>query len=79
MIIKLSEKEYSVLKGVDLSEMGDAITFHDKEMTFETSDIRLLQILLNEEIVTNGMIDQNEVSKYGRELYDLYDSILDQL
>ena len=77
-MIKLDKKSYGLLKSIDLSEMGDHISFNDAELSFETDNLRLLQIILNEEIVTKGMKNQNEVTEYGRALYALYDAILDQ-
>ena len=77
-MIKLDKKSYDLLRSIDLSEMEGIITFNDDDMSFETEDLRLLQIILNEEIVTKGMKDQNEVTEHGRALYALYDAILDQ-
>lgn len=45
----------------------------------ETDDLRLLLILLNEEISSYGMTDdQQDVNDYGRALYALYDELYAQ-
>jgi hypothetical protein len=75
----LSKENYQTLKGVDLSEMGNSLIFHDANRTIETSDRRLLLIILNEEIASKGMDEaQDNVNEYGRRLYDLYDELLPQ-
>lgn len=77
-MFKLSKKNYDLLKSIDLSEMGESITFYDDVLSFETSDIKLLLVILNEEIVTKGLGDKYDPTEHGRELYALYDAILEQ-
>ena len=77
--IKLKKQSYDLLKAVDLSEMGNNVKFYDDDLSFETSDIKLLLVILNEEIVTKGLDDSYDPTERGRELYTLYDMILDQI
>lgn len=77
-MFKLSKKNYDLLKTVDLSEMGDNIKFYDDELSLETSDIKLLLVILNEEIVTKGLDAGYDPTELGRNLYALYDAILMQ-
>lgn len=78
MKYKLSRKNYILLRTIDFSEMGDTVTFDDEEASVSTNNIVLLQIIITEEIVGTGMDDaQNECNERGRELYDLYDELLD--
>lgn len=77
-MFKLSKKNYDLLKTVDFSEMGENIKFYDDELSFETGDIKLLLVILNEEIVTTGLDDDYNPTEHGRELYALYDAILAQ-
>ena len=73
----LSQKSYDLLKTIDFSEMGDTVAFDDENKTVMTDNLRLLQIIINEEIVATGMDDaQNECTERGWELYRLYDEIL---
>lgn len=80
MLIKLNKKNYDLLKSIDFSPFDFKISFHDDNLTFDTDDVLSLQIALNYEISLNGMTDdQMECTEYGRELYALYDVILDQV
>lgn len=54
-------------------EIDDSIEFN-----IETKDIREVQLLINDEIVLNGMDNQDTVNKLGLKLYKLYDEILYQ-
>lgn len=77
---KLSKEYYDLLKSIDFSSFEFKITFNDDSLTFDTDDVFALQIALNYEISLNGMTDdQMECTEYGRELYALYDVILDQI
>ena len=76
--LRFNEDNYNVLKRVDFSEMKDDIVFDDEKKEVELSNLELFQIILNEEIVCNGMNDQSEVNEYGRALYSIYDEMLDQ-
>ena len=76
---QLDAAKYKLLRSVDFSELGEDIIFYDDVCSFETNNIRLLQIILNEEIACKGMTaDQQYASEYGWQLYDLYDEILTQ-
>ena len=76
------------MKKIDFSEMENALQFDDKSKTVTVFDYdnpskiinngTLLLAILNENIVTEGMDQQDTVNEYGKELYSLYDSILDQ-
>lgn len=78
---KLSKENYALLKGCHLAELWDVtdnliLQFNDEECSFETNNVRELQILLNYEISLYGMTDdQMECTEYGRALYALYDEI----
>ncbi len=73
---KLSQFNYELLKTIDLSEMNESIKFNDADKTIETNNVRLLQIILTEEIATRGMQKgQEQCNDYGRQLYSLYDEI----
>ncbi|MGN1029186.1 MAG: hypothetical protein ACI4P7_03775 [Bacilli bacterium] len=54
-------------------EIDDSIEFN-----IETKDIREVQLLINDEIVLNGMDNQDTVNKLGLKLYKLYDEIVYQ-
>lgn len=59
--------------------MGSHILLDSKANCVETDNLRLLLILLNEEISSNGMTDdQQDVNNYGRTLYVLYDELYSQ-
>lgn len=73
----LSPSRFQLLKKIDLSEMGSSVLLDDKTCTVQTDDLRLLQIILTEEITTKGLTDDQEnVTEHGRELEALYDEIL---
>lgn len=80
---KLSKKNYDLLKSIDFSSFESlevSLKFNDKDLTFETDDIMMLQIALNYEISLNGLTkDQEECTEYGRKLYALYDEIYYQI
>lgn len=78
---KLSSEEYEVFKTIKyLEEMGDNIIFNDEKCEFSTNDIGEVEDLMNEYISLYGMDeDQNKCTEYGRKLYGVYDSILDQI
>lgn len=73
----LSPSHFQLLREIDLSEMGSSVLLDDKTCTVQTDDLRLLQIILTEEITTKGLTDDQEnVTEHGRELEALYDEIL---
>ena len=72
----LSPSAFSVLQKLNLQEMGSHILLDPDVNRVETDDLRLLLILLNEEISSYGMTDdQQDVNDYGRTLYTLYDEL----
>ena len=72
----LSKKSYDLLRNIDLSEMGNSIRFNNDNCFFETDNVRLLEIILTEEIAVKGMKKgQEECNEYGRAIYGLYDEI----
>lgn len=74
----LSPSSFQLLEEIDFSEMGDSVSFDKKTHTVKTSNLRLLQIILTEEINTKGLTDdQQEATQHGRKLEALYDEILD--
>ena len=74
----LSPSYFQLLKEIDFSEIGDSVSFDEKTHTVKTSNLRLLQIILTEEINTKGLTDdQQEATPHGHELEALYDEILD--
>ena len=77
MKIRLSKEQYNLLKKIDLSEIENDILLNDpNEIDLPEDKIRLLRIIITEEIDVNGLSDdQNEVTPYGRSLYDLHDTI----
>lgn len=75
----LSAENFATLQKVDLTELEGHIRLHEAKKAVETDAIRLLLILLNEEISLAGMSDdQQEVNSYGRALYALYDDLFFQ-
>ena len=73
----LSPSSFRLLKEIDLSEMESSVVLDGKTCKVKTSNLWLLQTILNEEIVTKGLTpDQQNVTPYGRELEGLYDEIL---
>ncbi len=81
MIIKLNSEMSKLL----LEEVEDAqsLVLSQKEIDsdikeLEVSDIKELQLLVNDEIVYRGLEHQKTVNKLGKKLYRLYDEILHQ-
>ena len=63
---------------MNLSELGSAISLDESTNTVQTENLRLLQIILTEEITTIGLTPhQKNITQYGKELEALYDEILD--
>lgn len=81
MIIKLNNEMSKLL----LEEVEDAqsLIFSQREIDsdskeLEVSDIKELQLLVNDEIVYRGLDYQETVNDFGKKLYKLYDEILHQ-
>ena len=73
----LSPSSFQLLKEIDLSEMKSSVVLDEKTCKVKTSNLWLLQTILNEEIVTKGLTpDQQNVTPHGRELEGMYDEIL---
>lgn len=74
----LSSEHFQLLRKIDLSEMGTAVSLNEATCTVQTDNLRLLQIILTEEITTKGLTpDQQNVTPHGKVLEALYDEILD--
>ena len=77
---KLSDKSFQMINSIDFSEMGSSFRIIEAEKAVETTNVRLMQIIIDEEITAKGRDDdQNLCTEYGRKLYTLYDEILDQI
>lgn len=81
MIIKLNNDMSKLL----LEEVEDASalvknkkSIDSDTIEFEISDIKELQLLINDEIVYRGLDKQETVNDLGKKLYALYDEILYQ-
>lgn len=81
MLIKLKNDMFQLL----LKEVEGARTLITTKRTIssdmvelEISDIKELQLLINDEIVYRGLENQERVNDLGKRLYDLYDEILYQ-
>lgn len=70
LLINVPEVEQYIVNEVD---DDDCINFN-----IDTKDIREVQLLINDEIVLNGMDNQDIVNSLGLKLYKLYDEILYQ-
>ncbi len=70
LLINLPEVEQYILNKV---ELDDCINFN-----IDNKDLREVQLLINDEIVLNGMDNQDIVNSLGLKLYKLYDEILYQ-
>ena len=74
----LSSEHFQLLRKIDLSEMGSSVSLNEATRTVQTDNLRLLQIILTEEITTKGLTpDQQNVTPHGKALEALYDEILD--
>ena len=81
MIIKLNNEMSKLL----LEEVEDAqsLVLNQREIDSDAkelvvSDIKELQLLVNDEIVYRGLDNQETVNNLGKKLYRLYDEILHQ-
>mgnify|MGYP005935283245 CR=1 FL=1 len=64
----LSSSHFQLLKRIDLSELGSAISLDESTNTVQTENLRLLQIILTEEITTKGLTpDQQNITQYGKD------------
>ena len=56
----LSKESFDVLKGVDLSELGNHVILLEESNSFETDELGELLDLLNYEITLKGMKDHQQ-------------------
>lgn len=68
---------------IDIPDINNYISNNSKNdlyTTFEIkrADFREVQLLINDEIVLNGMDNQDTVNKLGIKLYKLYDELVYQ-
>ena len=73
MILKLNNEMSRLL----LEEVEDVQPLIISQKAI-VSDIKELQLLINDEIVYRGLDNQETVNDFGKKLYDLYDAILYQ-
>ena len=77
--IKLPEKLYKILKGIDFTAYEQEILFLDEECKFRTN-LREFFIYLNMYICAFGMDEkQEQCTEYGWQLYELYDYVMDEV
>lgn len=70
LLINVPEVEQYIVNKI---EKDDCIDFN-----IDIKDFREVQLLINDEIVLNGMDNQDTVNSLGLKLYKLYDEILYQ-
>ena len=82
MIFRLHKSVFNILKEnvhealeyiQNINQDNDQIAFNIKD-----EDIQEVQLLINDEIVLNGIDNQETVNDLGIKLYKLYDEILYQ-
>lgn len=84
MIIELNKCLVKSLKSVDFSELEKQPIIKENEneviFEFDTSDLFEIKLIISEEIAINGVDDNGagNVNEYGKQLYRIYDSILEQ-
>lgn len=81
MVIKLNNEMSKLL----LEEVEDAATLIKSQKSIgsdiielEISDIKELQLLINDEILYRGLDNQETVNEFGKKMYALYDEVLYQ-
>lgn len=80
MIFKLLKDQYNILSS--LEGMNDFISspYEDNEyILFTVDSISDFQDQFFFNIVENGMDREGNVNDYGKQLYDIYDNILEQI
>lgn len=70
LLINVSEVNQYILKKVKIDDYT--------EFCIDAKNFREVQLLINDEIVLNGMDNQDTVNALGIKLYQLYDEILYQ-
>lgn len=77
--IKLSKERYNLLKEIDFEGYEAKIIFYDDSCEFET-DIDEFEVYMAAYISICGMDEkQDRCTEYGRQLYDLYDYVMDEV
>ena len=75
---------YKLATTIDFSELNSAPVFNQVTsqgaFTIEVpdSEVRIMQVCINEDIVGRGIDDQDTINNTGKMLYWLYDEILYQ-
>ena len=79
-ILIFSKENYEIIKGVDFAELVDKVRFFDYANKVEVDENVFLefQYIINDEIVLEGMDNQDTVNDYGIRLYKAYDEMLEQ-
>lgn len=69
-----------MLEKIDFSELETPPIIEKDNLAVTVLDGELEEALdiINEEILVNGMDDEDTVNDYGKELYELYDEMIDQ-
>lgn len=82
MIFNLNKSEFDLLKEhiQDAMEYVKNVSQGNEKISFvvRDEDVQEVQLLINDEIVLNGMDNQDTVNDLGIKLYKLYDDILYQ-
>ena len=75
---RLSKKRYKILKEIDYSDFTGAISFDDGSSSVSIDDEWALLCYISSEISLSGMdAEQNLCNVYGKELYGLYDELVE--
>lgn len=81
-ILKLSKSDFEFLSSyMELSSECVKLTTtkcKDEFVEFQVEDYSDFQIMMNFDIVNNGMDNQNTVNNLGKRMYQIYDKILIQ-
>ena len=72
--IKLTKREYEILKKIDFSEIEGEVLFNDQTFEF-TNNSEIADIIFNEFIVNNGLDKDYNCTELGQELYQLHDKL----
>ena len=82
MKFRLNKNKFNILKEnvIEAMDYVKNIKENEEHIKFEICDEDVLevQLLINDEIVLNGMDNQDTVNQLGIELYAVYDEILYQ-
>ena len=82
LFFKLLKNEYEILvkNALEIKQYFLSVKEEKEYVQIEISknDVQEVQLLINDEIVLNGMNEQEEVNDLGRNLYKIYDEFLYQ-